>query len=238
MISFWDQPFDGTAPSGEGPTYPNNPWDTVFANGKQIPGICKVKCEPKIQITENKAHGNDGATLVLGGHLPGRVEIDVLLWTADQWDKFQELLPILWRKPYKADKAVVNFARRSGFAIGIGADVNESTIALAKARNLTIPQARLYQSAVVVTHPAFDLLSINSVVVEGISTPEDGAIPQSKTIRLLCRQYMPPKGGAPTRVKHTPQVSVVKELQFTANGGGESPSNTDTGPRGAKQPTH
>lgn len=96
---------DSPTPNGEGPTYMDNPWDTVLFNGKKLPGVCRVKALPTLRFDKKKPGGSDGLTLTSQGYLPGPVEIEVTLYTADQWTIFQALASEIWNKPTRGGKA-------------------------------------------------------------------------------------------------------------------------------------
>jgi hypothetical protein len=212
-IPFWDEGFA----HADGKVHPDNPWDTVLFNGEHLPGKCSVKAEPKIQIDRKKANGVDGAQITLQGYLPGKVQVEIEMWTAEQWELYQEMLPTFWRKPTKND---------------------ESVKAISKARGMTLDQAVLYQAAVTISHPACTLHGIKAIVVEQITTPEPGSVTGLKVVRLLCSEYLAPaKKAAPSRLSAKPQnAKLAKELQ-PKNGGGPRPSTTDAGPGGAKKTT-
>jgi hypothetical protein len=110
VIDFWDPQTavdnDG-APmlNGSGPLYSANPWDIVFIGGNPIPGRCKVHGLPTLAFDKKKKGGVDGATITVNGYIPGPIEIEVVIWTQDQWDTFQALAGAIWRKPNKKTKA-------------------------------------------------------------------------------------------------------------------------------------
>jgi hypothetical protein len=88
--------------SAEGPLYAPNPWDNVWVNWQQLPGICKASGLPTIGIDKKKSNGRNGLTLTVNGYLPGPIEIESLVWTPEQWDKWQEIIPFIWQKPTSA----------------------------------------------------------------------------------------------------------------------------------------
>lgn len=106
-IDFW-LPAAGPAGigtlGGEGPTFSRNPWDTVYFNGVQLPGIWKVQGLPTLAVDKKKHAGVDGAAITVQGYIPGPVELEGLLTTFDQWDFFQQIATQIWRKPTKKAK--------------------------------------------------------------------------------------------------------------------------------------
>jgi hypothetical protein len=100
-IVFWD-PVTTTA---EGPLYPEDPWDVCVIADFALPGVATVRGAPTLSFDKKKAGGVDGATITVNGYLPGPVEVDLLMWTDAQWQKFQAFAPSLWRRPNKKAKA-------------------------------------------------------------------------------------------------------------------------------------
>lgn len=194
-IDYWDDNGGGTVLYGEGPTFASNPWDCVFLNGNPIPGLCKIKASPTVKFDPKKPGGVDGLTITKQGYLPGPVEIEVVLWTQEQWEFFQSIADEIWIKP-----------RRAGTL-----------------------------KAIDISHPGTDLWKIKSVVVQGVSVPEDGPIPQSKVIRIKAVEFLPPGKTVTKTVKASGKVPVDKKIDRAKNAGGESPGKTDTSPRGAKK---
>jgi hypothetical protein len=109
-IDFWDPQTavdnDG-APmlNGVGPLFSANPWDVVFINGQPLPGLCKVHGLPTLSFDKKKHAGADGAIITVNGYLPGPIEIEVKLWTQEQWEFFQAMAPAIWNKPAKKTSA-------------------------------------------------------------------------------------------------------------------------------------
>lgn len=182
---------------GEGPTFSDNPWDIVFLNGEPMPGLCSVKAEPTIHFDKKKPGGVDGLTITGQGYIPGPVQIQVMLWTADQWEFFQAIAAKIWTKP-----------QRGGV-----------------------------QRAIDIKHPGTDLWRINAIVIEGVSVPEDGPVPQSKIIRIKAVQFLAPSKTKTATVKASGKVPVDKHIDRAKNSGGKSPGETDTGPTGAAKDT-
>lgn len=81
--------------------------------------------------------------------------------------------------------------------------------------------------AVEVHHPAFNLWDINLIVIENVSVPKRGPIPQSIVIKMRCQHWRPPtkKNRTMTVKRATP----VAEGQRTSSAQLD-PSKTDTGP--------
>jgi hypothetical protein len=109
-IPFWDPTTavdnDGAEMlNGTGPLYSSNPWDIVFIGGQPLPGICKVHGLPTLAFDKKKSGGVDGAVITVNGYIPGPIEVEVVIWTQEQWETFIAIAPSLWRKPGKKTKA-------------------------------------------------------------------------------------------------------------------------------------
>jgi hypothetical protein len=147
-IDFWDPQTavdnDG-APmlNGSGPLYSSNPWDIVFIGGDGIPGICKVHGLPTLAFDKKKSGGVDGAVMTVNGYIPGPIEVEVVLWTQEQWDTFQVLAPKIWRKPAKKTKAkdvALTIAHPAFDLWGINAVI---IVGVSVPENGPIPQSKL-----------------------------------------------------------------------------------------------
>jgi len=93
-----------------------------------------------------------------------------------------------------------------------------------------------------VSHPGLDLWRIKAIVIEGVSVPEEGPVPQSKIINIEAVQFLPPSTKTRTATpKSSGAIPSQPELQMKGgpkNGhGGKSPGETDTGPRGPAKDT-
>lgn len=107
-LAFWDEPAAGAVDAGgdpilygTGPTFAPNAWDVVFLGGDPLPGIAEVDGSPKIQFDKKKPPGADGLTVTGQGYLPGPVDIELTLWTQEQWDFFQAMAGKIWVTPNK-----------------------------------------------------------------------------------------------------------------------------------------
>jgi hypothetical protein len=209
-IDFWDPQTavdnDG-APmlNGSGPTFSANPWDLVILNGKGIPGICKIHGLPTLAVDKKKPQGVDGIVVTVTGYQPGPIEIETVLWTQAQWNKFQENLPYWWTKPHKRQEV--------------------SNKANPKHKD-QLPLART------IVHPATSLYGISLVVVLGMSIPEPGPIPQSRLIKFKCQEWTPLGLKSVTQTAGAVRISEDNRQPASAALGGDPPSVTDLGPDG------
>lgn len=95
-------------------------------------------------------------------------------------------------------------------------------------------KSKAAELAVAISHPATDLWNINSVVVLGVSVPEDGPLVGSKIIKIKAVEYVPTvnKSKTKTAVGSRTTVPLAKELDPARNRAGEAPSKTDINPGG------
>lgn len=187
------QVFDGLGQLvfyGEGPTYLQSEWETIFFDDVQLPGLCEVDGAVQLKIDKKKPPGSDGIELTSTGLLPGPVDITLTLWTLNQWLEFQKKKPLIWVSPD---------------------------------RGWPVP-------AVAVSHPAFNLWDINLIVIENVSVPKRGPIPQTIVIKLRCQHWVKPTNKNRTATVKSP-TSVI-EGKRTSSAQLTAPSKTDTGPRG------
>lgn len=94
-----------TQTNGTGPTFADNPWDLVYISGEPVPGICKVHGLPTLAFDKKKSGGTSGAVITINGYIPGPIEIEVILWTKEQWSFFQIIAAKIWTKPAKKTSA-------------------------------------------------------------------------------------------------------------------------------------
>jgi len=210
---FWDVFEDGY----EGPLYAPMPWDTVTIGGIQIPGIVSVKSgsvEKKIDI--QKPHGRDGGALIERGLVPGKFDIDVLLWTPEQWAKWKEIRPFLYRRAGKLD---FNDRKRK-----VAAD---SDVALAE------------KAALTVMHPALASVEITRMLIASITIPVVDREDKTVSFTIRCVEYLPP--GKKTAVRKANGVKAPAAAPFLLNptvNKPAAPSKTDGGPNGPKSSSH
>lgn len=183
---YWDPLPPGTGKdgkplfTGQGPLFAGG-WDTVTLAGRQLPGICTVKCERTLQVDQQKGQKSDGAALVMNGVLPATVDITVTIWTEEQWNEFLKIVLLFWRKPHKDSSDVQ-------------ASADNQQPSSADAQNS--------MAASTIHWPGLLYLDISQVIVTSISAPEPGTVEQSKNIHIKCLEYQPPTGKpAPSKVK-------------------------------------
>lgn len=93
------QPFWDIETGYNGPTESEEIWDVVVLNGEKLPGASDVICIPRIRIDVPKKASRDGGATIDKGHEAARVEITTKLYTPGHWERYQEVLRPLWRRP-------------------------------------------------------------------------------------------------------------------------------------------
>lgn len=112
-LDFWDvvyQQSDGTfiSPGYIGPTYLANSWGSVFLNGIQSPGMAEVRIDRVRVADKKKGAGVDVGTATIHGILPSDIDIKIVIWTADQWDKFKTWISALIPKTGKGSPPAIS----------------------------------------------------------------------------------------------------------------------------------
>lgn len=97
-IPFWEygQSNSGIIFFGEGLTFQENPWETAFISGNQVPGLVEIEAESKKKKDVKTTKGKDGGKTTFQGQGPVDVIMRVKIWTPDQWDQFQTVMARLY----------------------------------------------------------------------------------------------------------------------------------------------
>lgn len=209
-LPFWTRRYDI---GFEGDLYSANPEELVSIGKLKLPGISKFKAAPKVLIDLQKVNGKDGAVPVLRGYMPGPIEIETLIWTPSQWTVMQSVISAVWTKPGKI-----------------------ATNKISKGKAATLGAAAAQRAALDIDHPYATLFGIKSVVIEGISPPEEGPSPQTRLIRFHCIEYAPPSNKDATAVVKGsgPKVGVESDAALQPKNKALAPSETDASFAAAK----
>jgi hypothetical protein len=78
-----------------------SPWNSVNLGGTVLPGICEVSVRQKRRVQQKKAAGADGSTPTFIGLDPAEVSIRVRLWTAEQFNAFDNLRSVIFPRMNK-----------------------------------------------------------------------------------------------------------------------------------------
>lgn len=117
--NFWGSPVyfaaDGKTllcPGFVGQTYAANQWDYIQlpqSNSDLIPertpGICTVNCDKEIKVDHKKAAGQDGERVTYHGLKPANIDIQILIWTPDQFRVLQNIWQTYMPLANKSTKA-------------------------------------------------------------------------------------------------------------------------------------
>lgn len=85
---------DGFKLDGEA-TSLENPWDVCTLGPNRLPGLVKIRPRRSRKLDKKKPPGSHFATVTNQGYNPGELEIVLLLWTPDQWNALQDMMPSL-----------------------------------------------------------------------------------------------------------------------------------------------
>lgn len=190
----------------DGPLYAPNSHDVLVLGNEKLPGTARVDALPEHVYDRQKAQGRDGATLVLRGYLPGPIDIEWTLWTEEQWEKAQEIIPKIWRKPGKLAPP--------------SEGEKKSKAALSEAE-----AAKVEERALDIRHPGLLWLNVERVVIKGISPPKPGSVPQSRVVHIKCIEFVPPP-----KVDQQPTVVKGSKSQLKAPSAGFVPNNGQLDP--------
>ncbi len=192
----WDEKQNPYGISGE--LISSNPWDVVKINGSPLPGRWTATATPALQLDVQKPNGYDGAALVEKGYVPAGITITGLIWTPDQWARFQEMIPTFWRQ---ANKWAVNDAKKQ--------------------------QAQIVgqQLAVSISYPGLAPLAIGSMVIYQLTPPEETDQAGVKQIKMLARQYVPQPQKRRSAVRKVQGMGKDRSVQADIISANASPAN-------------
>jgi hypothetical protein len=70
-------------------------WEQVLLGGYQLPGLAVVTGDVTRKVDSVSAPGSDGASLRDKGYEAAKIKIVLRMWTREQFDLWETLLPIL-----------------------------------------------------------------------------------------------------------------------------------------------
>ncbi len=215
---FWGAPVYRTAsglwcPGYEGNLFADNPWDFVGIPGlyqhssnvglPQTPGICRVSVSKGRTVDKKKSQGTDGDTLTFSGINSAEGEIQVMIWTPDQWELFKTIWPILSPPQGKAPPG----AKTARTTVGKGT-------------------TKIFVQAYDVQHPKFTVHKIKSVVFLHGSGPEDGWVNGAKVFTAKWVEYIDP---IKTDVTRTIKGAEAKDSTYSTTYANSDPGRTSAG---------
>jgi len=74
-------------------------WDTIRIAGQAVPGLAQVDAEREYQTDHKRVAGADGHTLTGFGHMPAKAKITLRIWTDEQLNRLDQLMPTLFPPP-------------------------------------------------------------------------------------------------------------------------------------------
>lgn len=90
-------------------------WDTVFLDGRALPGVARVSASHGRKLDVKSAPGANGARIVDKGYEPAKVEITLKLWSSEQFREWMLLAPTLtFRREPPARRASAAPTRTAG----------------------------------------------------------------------------------------------------------------------------
>jgi hypothetical protein len=202
-LPFWDKNEAGY----EGPDYALQPWDTIYLNDEQWPGIVTAECRPVMKLDLKKKNGTDGGPLIERGYEHGKVLITVKIWTPAQWTILQERIASIWRKPGKPWPSET----KSG-------------------------NGKVTVKGVKVDHPALLLLNIVKIGIIDIESPRDAPEFGAKIIRINAVQDFDAQKDLTRRHKGAKFKVTDARTNIVKNQAGPAPSATEALPAAPTKP--
>ncbi len=93
-------------------------------------------------------------------------------------------------------------------------------------------KAKAAELAQQISHPGLALWGVNQVIVQGVSTPTPGPLPQSMVIKIKCLEYVPPNAKDQTKTAKSGPSFPENSPKFPASNFAEKPSAKPPGPEG------
>jgi hypothetical protein len=202
---FWDNFTDGY----EGPPYPQDRRAQCQLAGYALPGRAAVDGSAKKRLQVMKANGADGGALVERGYTPGELDIDLTMWTPEQWDTWQRILPVVFRKPNKLDLKD-HKEQKTG--------AKQSDLETTKTSSVSIVNWKAQS------------LNIATVIVTQVGLPKENA-DGSVTVTIKCTEYVPPKKGAKAKPRKVVGANNddIKQPEGQKFGGAEAAATKTSG---------
>lgn len=208
----------------------NNIYDTVYIHQTQLPGICKVDAKIARRVDQKKPIGVNGSTFTINGRDPASVKIDVIIWTAQQYEALINAINIVY--PYKGmthDAIVTDITTKDATGKTLS---TKTTI-----KNPPKP----IDSALDIYHPFLADLGIDSIIILEVGSLKDGPCVGAKMMTITAVEYMPSaKHGKQTITQKAPSSTNVPMTQASSvlqsdptrphNAVSSPPSFTDAGP--------
>lgn len=180
-IPFWD---DDVGYKGQ--LFQTNPYDTLFLDKIQLPGLVTVKVTRNARVVNQKAPGRNGSTKIIKGFDDAELEATVTVWTPQQLQHLSKVLRQLAPHEGKTFNELTPQQRERVRALGIKVDGASQFIV----EGQTIREKAAHD----ITHPQADLLGISHVVCLGFTGLVDGSKGE-KTMTISMKSHTPTKPG-------------------------------------------
>lgn len=93
-------------------------YDRVVMAGFEFPGVCTVDAELRRKLDKKAPKGTDGATITDDGEDQAPVEIEVRLYTREDWQRFELIVPFISPKtPGKRVAVAIDYPTLALFGI-------------------------------------------------------------------------------------------------------------------------
>ena len=201
---------DAAVPAGQPKVFESVPsaWDIMRIGSPRtiMPGIVEIRNKGRKKRTNrHKAPGVSGQDETVLGYDPCELEIDVIMWHAVQWAKFQKLVPTLQAGKLAPPDPLINGG--GGLSVfGITATPPGS------------PSNQGRDAPVAMYHPELQMLGITLVIVDNICTPRPWkGKPDVRFVLLQCHEYRKPKSGKTQKVKGAITRGVNNAPSLAAN---------------------
>jgi hypothetical protein len=189
-------------PGFVGSTYQDNPFDKVllaipaFSPIEQsaTPGLATVSITKARAVDKKKAAGSDGARITLHGIDVAMVDIQLLIWTPQQYKMMREMWTALFAGPLKtsttktktivieAPKTVVLFGGTNGQTVTLPPTTEKKTV------TVTTPISK----AVDAQHPLLTDHGVKSLIFYQGEGPSPGSVPRSRVFTMRAYEFLPP----------------------------------------------
>lgn len=172
--------------------YTGDPWTTVYLNGQPLPGISTAKATAGKRVDKLKETDSHGATHIARGYDPTQgIDIDVMLWTQPQHQRFIELMRVFWAPPGKFRPA----------STGDTSSTQETPIRTATSGD------DLFNAAFPIFYPGLQHLRISAVTVMAVSGLEPGPVAGTMTCKIKCWEYFKPQDAAAKEIEAVAPVA-------------------------------
>ncbi len=244
-IPFWGYPDISDDLSNNGIV---NPWEVVYFANVPAPGIASVRSRRAHRHDVRVSPGDSGVQISNLGPVPAEVDITLRIWTAAQWQRWQDMHGLIFKKlvkvpaaPQPPSQPTATGWRDNTTLLPDQAAAAQQNEQAAAARYAAAQAAWRQavdqiekQQAIAVYHPALEVYGIHSLYCLEIGVPEFHDTPGVATIALKFVEFRAERGGSFTAPSQA-EVDIVKNTNHTNDYSGTTnptaaPSTTQAGP--------